>query len=428
MSRMASKEPSRCRCLDNSCRQPLGPADIKELLEEKDYHEYERLSTEEVIDRNPNMIRCPKCRYAMEKIQDGHQPVRQKKEGEATNEEAEIHKSKNRFRCRECDTDFCAECKAVPYHEGFTCEQFVDYAQAKHCRYCKAQLPPRSRSEACSEEECKKKLKESCKKKHDCGHPCDGISKEKSCLPCLHEDCSTQQKSEDWCNICWSEELSAAPCIQLECGHIFHSGCVQQKINKKWSGARITFGFLDCPLCMKQMKHTSIEKEIKPMLQLHQTIMERAENRLKMTHDDKNPILQDPNSNFYQNPQKYAMYKYSYFPCSLCQKPYFGGERACEAEREFKPEELVCPGCTNPNGDCPRHGSEFIEYKCKFCCSMAVWFCWGNTHFCEPCHQDAVMVSQKPKDSLPPCSCKRKHPPNGEEYCMGCTVCKVDDF
>lgn len=36
---------------------------------------------------------------------------------------------------------------------------------------------------------------------------------------------------------------------------------------------------------------------------------------------------------------------------------------------------------------CKTHGDAFIEFKCKFCCSIAQWFCWGNTHFCDSCHK-----------------------------------------
>jgi hypothetical protein len=59
-----------------------------------------------------------------------------------------------------------------------------------------------------------------------------------------------------------------------------------------------------------------------------------------------------------------------------------------DGNKEFKPEELVCANCCDiPIDNCPKHGKEFIEFKCKFCCSIAQWFCWGTTHFCEPCHK-----------------------------------------
>jgi hypothetical protein len=30
---------------------------------------------------------------------------------------------------------------------------------------------------------------------------------------------------------------------------------------------------------------------------------------------------------------------------------------------------------------CPRHGAEYMENKCRFCCSIAAWFCWGTVRF-----------------------------------------------
>ena len=81
--------------------------------------------------------------------------------------------------------------------------------------------------------------------------------------------------------------------------------------------------------------------------------------------------------------------------CSKCSEPYFGGMKECDDEqmevREYKPEELVCAKCSSVsmnlgNNNCDKHGFDYIEYKCKFCCSFALWFCFGTTHFCDPCH------------------------------------------
>jgi E3 ubiquitin-protein ligase MYCBP2 len=94
------------------------------------------------------------------------------------------------------------------------------------------------------------------------------------------------------------------------------------------------------------------------------------------------------------------MYKCAYYMCYQCKEPYFGGMKDCEQnqlqEREFKPEELVCSGCSNVGGAAgitkckiKAHGSENIDFKCKFCCSVALWFCHGNTHYCDPCHMQA---------------------------------------
>lgn len=64
--------------------------------------------------------------------------------------------------------------------------------------------------------------------------------------------------------------------------------------------------------------------------------------------------------------------------------------------------------------------------------SVAAWFCWGNTHFCDPCHtrqNNGDYLSKKTKAELPVClgkDCPLKvpHPPNGEEFALGCTLCR----
>ena len=105
---------------------------------------------------------------------------------------------------------------------------------------------------------------------------------------------------------------------------------------------------------------------------------------------------------------------YAYFMCFKCQKPYFGGRKNCaevmnnaQNAEGFNPKELVCPGCCDiPIDNCPKHGNDFIQFKCKYCCSIAQWFCWGNTHFCEPCHKRQCnndYVSKYTKEQLPKC-------------------------
>ena len=144
---------------------------------------------------------------------------------------------------------------------------------------------------------------------------------------------------------------------------------------------------------------------------------------------------------FYQDIEAFALYMLSYYMCFKCSVPYYGGMKACEGGNDFanfKKEELVCGKCAAVSvgggaKDCKTHGMDFIEYKCKFCCSVAQWFCWGNTHFCDPCHKKQCAgdyVSRKTKDQLPKCpgkaTCplKIEHPPNGEEYGLGCSVCR----
>ena len=39
----------------------------------------------------------------------------------------------------------------------------------------------------------------------------------------------------------------------------------------------------------------------------------------------------------------------------------------------------------------------------------------------------AADVAKIPKDKLPKCTCGGKHPPNGEEHCLGCSLCRFNE-
>ena len=137
-----------------------------------------------------------------------------------------------------------------------------------------------------------------------------------------------------------------------------------------------------------------------------------AIERAKIEGLDKDPKLSDPKYNFYKDLQGYAMYKCSYYMCFKCKSPYFGGLKDCDAGqmegRAHKPEELVCGKCSAASvgagvKECYPHGAQFIDFKCKFCCSIALWFCWGTTHFCDPCHRVAGSNVVKPCKGIGKC-------------------------
>ena len=89
--------------------------------------------------------------------------------------------------------------------------------------------------------------------------------------------------------------------------------------------------------------------------------------------------------------------------------------------RQYDKSELICPGCcpVSFDSDCNKHGTDYIEFKCRFCCTPALWFCWGNTHFCDPCHRKATeMKNMKAKDLTQckiaeNCPLRVAHKPNG---------------
>ena len=128
---------------------------------------------------------------------------------------------------------------------------------------------------------------------------------------------------------------------------------------------------------------------------------------------DKDPRLKNPADPYYNDIAKFSVFKCAYYLCHTCKNPYFGGLKDClraqQEQQEFKAEELVCGKCAADTlgvgaAKCKIHGTDFIEFKCKFCCNIAQWFCWGNTHFCEPCHKRQCAgdyVSRKKPSELP---------------------------
>lgn len=91
---------------------------------------------------------------------------------------------------------------------------------------------------------------------------------------------------------------------------------------------------------------------------------------------------------------------------------------------------MICGGCRG----CPTHGMDMMTFKCRFCCSEAMWFCFGHTHFCDPCHSNAHGLAGGDnylymKDHPTVCMGKDKcplgisHPPHGEEFAIRCIAC-----
>lgn len=125
----------------------------------------------------------------------------------------------------------------------------------------------------------------------------------------------------------------------------------------------------------KSIAHPTLKPITDPLLELRAVLRGKALMRLKYEGKDKAPELSNPDSRWYNDPEGYAEDLFAYYMCFKCKKPYYGGERVCgEAGGAFDPTELVCGGCSPWSGDidCPKHGKDFIEFKCRWCCSVAV--------------------------------------------------------
>uniref|UniRef100_A0A0K2UH48 RCR-type E3 ubiquitin transferase n=1 Tax=Lepeophtheirus salmonis TaxID=72036 RepID=A0A0K2UH48_LEPSM len=317
------------------------------------------------------------------------------------------------------------------------------------CRFCgvhsSSEVPVMDA--VCTDSECVSFAANACVKTLSCGHFCGGILNEEDCLTCLH-GCSKvgnalKQDADDMCMICFTEALNPIPSIMLQCGHVFHYHCCLTVLTKKWNGPRITFGFRNCPICKMKIQHPSLRKILIPLQNLYEDVKRKSLMRLEYESLNNCEAVTAKGGRYHNDPISYALDRYAYYVCFKCSKAYYGGEAQCDGavgDDKFNPEELVCGGCSDVSRAqmCLKHGMDYLEYKCRYCCSVAVFFCFGTTHFCNACHEDFQRLISVPQKDLPQCpvgpkalklegeECPLhiKHPSTGEEFALGCGICR----
>ncbi|ODN02467.1 E3 ubiquitin-protein ligase MYCBP2 [Orchesella cincta] len=293
-------------------------------------------------------------------------------------------------------------------------EPLSSVASVGRCRFCNkvGNSGPLALGNVCGETECQEYSKNACERVLECGHLCGGVRNENKCLPCL-QGCSDKlgtvlkQDGDDMCMICFTDALAFAPAILLLCGHVFHYHCCRSVLEKRWPGPRITFSFSYCPICKVEIAHALLDDLLNPIRELFDDVKRKALMRLEYEGLNTAEGIVSPGGRYFQDPSGFAMDRYAYYVCFKCKKAYFGGEARCDAEiqMEFDPSELVCGGCSDISQAqlCPKHGTDYLEYKCRYCCSVAVFFCFGTTHFCNGCHDDFQRITAIPRNQLPRC-------------------------
>jgi len=431
--------------------------DFMELLYGDELSAFLDLKLCELLDSGDHFIECPSCRAKWEFVagDNDNSPDFSREVGinnKLLSEEAQTHYLSHRVCCRQCNKNFCRKCNVSPYHSGFNCALYEVYVDADKCRFCSTALmpdeigadpPSPALALVCNNAICLEKRAMSCRRTHsECGHPCHGTIGEEHCMSCIEDGCPSKsayctQQPDDYCNICFTEELSEAPCIELDCGHIFHFQCMRQRLELKQylDTPSVSFSCAKCPLCNICISHNSLLKEeLAPIHALHRDVEKMAIDQLRedglmavALEDDEQSLLD------------YAMKRYAFYFCNICKKPYHGGLANCrDIAQGLNASDFVCSPCSGIGQEkCKIHGKDYMVYKCKFCCSVATYFCWGNTHFCVECHkkqENHDFMTTKPKKDLPQCPGPDKcplaiiHPANGEEFSIGCSLCRGTDF
>ena len=76
------------------------------------------------------------------------------------------------------------------------------------------------------------------------------------------------------------------------------------------------------------------------------------------------------------------------------------------------------------------HGPEYIDWKCMFCCSVALFNCnGGGLWFCDRCHNEGGKVIRDCGGKN--CPLKLPHPPASNDFKksafpLGCSLCRSD--
>ena len=144
---MAAIRSSEMAC--HVCVAALTPRDLRDLLSSAEMDAYERASIAEA-SAGSTLVACPHagCGAVVELVVAEPTPAelaqaeRELAGERAVSAAAVRHRCQYRLRCRACGTEFCAECKATPYHAGLLCREWAAYAAAQHCRFCGAAVAP----------------------------------------------------------------------------------------------------------------------------------------------------------------------------------------------------------------------------------------------------------------------------------------------
>lgn len=377
-----------------------------------------------------SIIFCPdkECGFAFEKapgVGDFKDLVLD--DGEKASEKASLHYAEYRFRCRKCDKDFCSNCNTIPYHNGYTCQEFQERKINVICRFCEEVVEKNAVDEEIAHcNDCASVSSLCNHEKHECSHYSHFHYGHNENARCLHSDCVEPgtQNLDDFCAICGVDALRRFPLVSIRgCNHVFHQKCLQERFQK--SSNPISLNFYCCPLCNVDINYGVDDGLLRKfdalkgdLLQRIPPILEEYKIDLSMAEDDPKYVHE-------------GLKKLNFYSCFKCKSVYFGGLHECGEQIVLPDEEMICGGCRG----CDIHGSDHMIYKCRFCCDVATYFCFGHTHFCTPCHDNAwgfvhgafnnfLKSKAKPCGGPGKCPLDGVHAPNGEEFVIGCGACR----
>lgn len=170
-----------------------------------------------------------------------------------------------------------------------------------------------------------------------------------------------------------------------------------------------------------------VATELDEALQLRARVSECAKQELRcLPRDERQDV--EPGGAWDGRLLDYALDRWTFFECSDCSDVFCGGRRQCGVGEPGS--RRLCQRCSSVGRACTKHGTDHLDWKCKYCCSLAAWFCWGTTHMCDRCHnaceQGTLSWSSGSGCTADVCPLRIRHGPHGEELCLGCALCRSE--
>mmetsp|Transcript_13634 Transcript_13634/g.17441 ORF Transcript_13634/g.17441 Transcript_13634/m.17441 type:complete len:208 (-) Transcript_13634:272-895(-) len=190
--------------------------------------------------------------------------------------------------------------------------------------------------------------------------------------------------------------------------------CLKTHVGISSKGPKISFACLDCGICKTRISNSKIESMLAPI--------EAQEEKVRKITNEWIRLKNNENDSFED---------FVFYICYKCNEPFFGGLKSCEASdsREINASEVICLNCCAAGQQaCNKHGVDFMEFKCRFCCTnIATYCCSGSTRFCTDCHKSGFSAQAKTCPGDHTCIFYGNHPSDGingtHEFALGCAMC-----
>lgn len=194
------------------------------------------------------------------------------------------------------------------------------------------------------------------------------------------------------CAICF-ETFEGTDTITLTCGHRWHTDCVKQQLQSAEpnTSQRLLFSGYRCAKCKEFCDHPELRHLTRKTDRLRERVDALVEEQLQADlpaawegarHDrDAKARLLDEGRR-----------SYAFYLCGGCDEPYFGGTVECADEQQgelIASEDRICQACSPRTQEIcqnPLEHGPYHVWKCRYCCNPATFLCYGNVHFCKPCH------------------------------------------